>query len=70
MSSVAKDAYLKNSRPLNPSMPYQIPDTMNIGELQGNANGLYQGIQVDRNKPEILSSLKNNPYAINTASQL
>ena len=70
MSSVAKDAYLKNSRPLNPSMPYQSPDTMNIGRLQGNSNGLYEGIQLDRNKPEILSSLKNNPYAINTASQL
>jgi len=70
MSAVAKDAYLKNSRPLNPSMPYQSPDTMNIGHLQGNPNGLYEGIQLDRNQPDVLSSLKNNPYAINTASKL
>jgi len=70
MSAVAKDAYLKNSRPVNPSMPYKSPDTMNIGQLQGNLNGLYEGLQLDRNNPDILSNLKDNPYAINTASRL
>jgi hypothetical protein len=62
MKSTPKDNYLKNSRALNPNMPYQSPDINNMGRLQGNNNGLYSTIQMDRNSPDILDALKGNPY--------
>jgi len=62
MKSNPKDNYLKNSRALNPGMPYQSPDVANMGRMQGNNNGLYSTIQMDRNSPEMLDALKGNPY--------
>jgi hypothetical protein len=62
MKSTPKDNYLKNSRALNPNMPYQSPDINNMGQLQGNNNGLYSTIQMDRNSPDMLDALKGNPY--------
>jgi hypothetical protein len=62
MKSTPKDNYLKNSRALNPNMPYQSPDIGNMGRLQGNNNGLYSTIQMDRNSPDMLDALKGNPY--------
>ena len=62
MKSTPKDNYLKNSRALNPNMPYQSPDIGNMGRLQGNNNGLYSTIQMDRNSPDVLDALKGNPY--------
>jgi hypothetical protein len=70
MTGVAKDDYLKNTRAVNPNMPYQSPNMAGYGQLQGSNNGLFDGIQMERNTPDILSNLKNNPYAINMASQL
>ena len=70
MTGVAKDNYLKNNRAVNPNMPYQSPSADAYGQLQGHNNGLFDGIQMERNTPEILSNLKSNPYAINMASQI
>jgi hypothetical protein len=63
MKSTPKDNYLVNNRSVAPIMPYQTPDTGNLGMLQG-SNTLYSNIQLDRSNPEILSSLKQNPYAL------
>jgi hypothetical protein len=63
MKSTPKDNYLVNNRSVAPMMPYQTPDTGNFGTLQG-SNTLYSNIQLDRSNPEILSSLKQNPYAL------
>jgi hypothetical protein len=58
-----KDEFLKNNRAVNPSMASQIPDINTFGQLQG-SNNLYSNIQLDRNTPDILDSLKGNPYAL------
>lgn len=45
-----------------PKMPTQTPDMMMMGR-SGNQNvGLYSGMGLDRNSPEVLESLKSNPY--------
>ena len=57
------DHDLKNTRQVVPTMPYQTPDMNSFGQLQGTSN-LYSNIQLDRNEPSILDSLKGNPYAL------
>jgi hypothetical protein len=63
MKGKAKDSYLVNGRDSVPTMPYQSPGAESFGKLQG-TSGLYSGIQMDRNEPSILDSLKGNPYAL------
>ena len=66
-----RDAYMKNSRSVVPTMPAQAPDVNSMGRLQGNTgSSLYSNINLDRTSPEILSALSGNPYAINTAQRL
>lgn len=43
------------------SLPYQSPQVAAMGRMTG-AQPLYSGMQMDRSNPEILSSLKSNPY--------
>lgn len=65
MTSKPKEKYLENNRSTSiySTIP-QTPDANNIGTLQGNP-GVYQGIQLDRNEPDVLTSLKGNPFALN-----
>ena len=63
MKQATKDTQLRNTRDIVPNMPYETPNLTNYGSLQG-SNGLYSGIQMDRNEPGILDSLKGNPYAL------
>ena len=64
ISSKPKDVFMRNDRPIAPtSMPYQSPDASNIGRQQGSVP-LYQNAQLDRTNPEILNSLKSNPYTL------
>jgi hypothetical protein len=67
MKTTPKDNYLKNSRDVVPTMPYQSPDIGNMGRLQG-TNELYSNIQLDRNESSILDSLKGNPYALSVTN--
>jgi hypothetical protein len=63
MHAKPKDNYLKNTRAVNPSLPYQTPNADTYGHLQG-TSPLYSGMQMDRSNPEILDALKQNPYAL------
>ena len=67
MKSVNKDDFIKNKRDSAPQMPSEIANISNYGMLQG-SNQLYQNIQLDRNEPGILESLKGNPYALSITS--
>ena len=58
------DQFLVNNRSAAPNMPYMSPDVQNMGKSQGNQMGLYSGIHVDRNTPDIMSALKSNPYTL------
>lgn len=64
MTSKPKEKYLENNRPasIQSTIP-QTPDVTNIGALHGN-QAVYQGIQLDRNTPDVLTSLKGNPFAL------
>jgi hypothetical protein len=64
MRQASRDEYLKNDRPIVPTMPYQTMDIENMGQLQGQ-NSLYSGIQTDRNSSDIYEALKGNPYVVN-----
>jgi hypothetical protein len=65
MTSKPKDDFMKNRRPVMPTnAPAQSPDVANMGRLHG-ATPLHQTIQMERNTPDILSSLKSNPYTLN-----
>jgi hypothetical protein len=63
--NVRTNAVLENDleirRKASASMPYQSPDATAMGRMTG-AQPLYSGMQMDRSNPEILSSLKSNPY--------
>lgn len=67
MQGKAKESYLQQTRAVQPAMPIQTPDIANFGSLQGQ-NTLYSNIQLDRTNPEILSSLKSNPYALSVTN--
>jgi hypothetical protein len=73
MQMKQKDYDMVNNRAAVPQMPNgtlsQAPDRANMGSVQG-MKSLYQGIELDRSQPDILSSLKGNPYAIHMASGL
>ena len=56
-------------RGANASMPYQSPQVASMGRMTG-AQPLYSGMQMDRSNPEILSSLKSNPYALSVTSAI
>jgi hypothetical protein len=70
MRQVSRDNMLKNERAVIGTMPYQSPDTMNMGRVAGNGNTLYSNIQMDRNTPDIHSALKSNPYVVDYRSML
>jgi hypothetical protein len=70
MSMKDRDTDLKNRRALMPDMPYQTASIFEIGKLQGNNNGLYEGIELDRTSHEILNQLKTNPYALSNLNGL
>lgn len=59
----AKPREVANTRPVQPSMPYQTADVANMGTNR-QPTGLYSNIELDRSTPDILDSLKSNPYAI------
>jgi len=67
MKSKPKENIMKNNREVAPTMPYQTPDIANFGMLQGNP-GLYQGAQLDRSDPALLTALKSNPYALSVTN--
>jgi hypothetical protein len=63
MKSKPSEILMRNDRSYAPTMPSQSPNVGTVGHLQGK-NTLYQNMGTDRSNPEILSSLKGNPYAI------
>jgi len=63
MQAKAKDAYMVNNRAVAPMMPSEAPSIQNMGRLQGK-DTLYQGMQMDRTTPDVMSQLKGNPYAL------
>jgi len=64
MRERTRDESLKNTRSISGTMPYQSPDVSNMGRLAGTDNSLYSNIQMDRNTPEIMATLKSNPYVV------
>ena len=70
MEQAGRDNILKNKRAVIGTMPYQAPDVSSMGRVAGNSNSLYQGIQNDRNTPDMHSVLKSNPYVLDYRSML
>ena len=64
MTGKAKDAWQKNTRALDPTMPGQTPSIGTMGQQSSAQNSLYSNIQLDRTNPDLLSQLKGNPFAI------
>ena len=69
MTSKPKDLFMQNHRPVAPSLPYQSPDIANMGKMQGSTS-LYQNIQLDRTTPDVMTSLKSNPYTLSVVNGL
>jgi hypothetical protein len=70
MRQVSRDNMLQNNRAVIGTMPYQSPDTMNMGRTAGSSNNLYANINMDRNTSDITSMLKSNPYVVDYRSAL
>jgi hypothetical protein len=70
MREKTRDDSLRNTRAIAGTMPYQSPDVGNMGRLAGGANSLYANINVDRNTPDIMDTLKQNPYVVNYKNAL
>jgi hypothetical protein len=64
MREKTRDLSLKNERAITGTMPAQSPDISNMGRLAGTNNSLYSNINMDRNTPDIVSTLKQNPYVV------
>jgi len=64
MTSKPSESYLVNQRELQPTMPIQTPSVGSMGRMDG-ANQLYSGLNMDRNMPDIMTSLKSNPDVVN-----
>jgi hypothetical protein len=64
MREKTRDLSLKNERAITGTMPAQSPDISNMGRLAGTNNSLYSTINMDRNTPDIVSTLKQNPYVV------
>lgn len=67
MKTKPKENIMKNNREIAPTMPSQTPDIANFGALQG-SSGLYQGAQLDRADPSLMSALQSNPYALSVTN--
>jgi hypothetical protein len=70
MRQKSRDDFLKNERPITGMKTYQSPDISTMGRLAGKENTLYSNIQMDRNTPEIMNSLKSNPYVVDYRKSL
>ena len=70
MREKTRDDSLRNTRAIAGTMPYQSPDVGNMGRLAGGANSLYSNIHMDRNTPDIMDTLKQNPYVVNYKNAL
>jgi hypothetical protein len=70
MREKKRDDSLRNNRAVAGTMPYQSPDVGNMGRLAGGANSLYSNINMDRNTPDIMDTLKQNPYVVNYKNAL
>ena len=64
MKAKNKDVYLKNNRALTIDGPKNSGSLYNFGSIQSQPTALYDGIQLDRNNGDVLSSLQGNPYII------
>jgi hypothetical protein len=70
MREKTRDDSLRNTRAIAGTMPYQSPDVGNMGRLAGGTNSLYANIHMDRNTPDIMDTLKQNPYVVNYKNAL
>lgn len=70
MRQVSRDNMLVNNRAVIGTMPYQSPDTMNMGRTAGTSNNLYANMNMDRNTSDITAMLKSNPYVVDYRSAL
>ena len=70
MREKTRDDSLRNNRAIAGTMPGQSPDVSNMGRLAGGANSLYANIHMDRNTPDIMDTLKQNPYVVNYKNAL
>ena len=70
MREKTRDDSLRNTRAIAGTMPSQSPDVGNMGRLAGGANSLYANINMDRNTPDIMDTLKQNPYVVNYKNAL
>jgi len=64
MREKTRDLSLKNNRAVTGTMPAQSPDMSNMGRMAGADNSLYANINMDRNTPDMVSTLKQNPYVV------
>lgn len=71
-TSKPKENDLKNTRSVLPApvLNYDGPDAFNIGKVHSNSNELYSNIQMDRINPDIMDSIKKNPYTHNILNGL
>jgi len=65
-----RDESLKNTRSISGNMPYRSPDVSNMGRLAGTDNTLKSTINMERNTPDIMSTLKQNPYVVDYKTAL
>jgi hypothetical protein len=70
MREKTRDDSLRNTRAIAGTMPGQSPDVGNMGRLAGGGNSLYSNINMDRNTPDIMDTLKQNPYVVNYKNAL
>ena len=64
MREKTRDESLKNTREITGNMPYQSPNVSSMGRLAGNDNSLKSTINMERNTPDIMNTLKQNPYVV------
>jgi len=70
MREKTRDESLKNTRSITGNMPYRSPEVANMGRLAGTDNSLKSTINMERNTPDIMYTLKQNPYVVDYTKAL
>ena len=67
INQVSKDTRendMRMRREVGSQMPYQVPSTATMGSPSSGMNNLYDGINLDRTNPDIMTQLKGNPFIV------
>jgi len=63
-TKTSRESDMRMTREVGSQMPYQAPSMATMGSPSSGMNNLYDGINLDRTNPDIMTQLKGNPFIV------